>query len=132
MFAFNVPTATEIVTDVYRIGLYAPESDLQFNFFLVRDDQPLLFTTGFRGTFPAPREAVARVIDPVRIRWVAYTRPSSKLICPPVATPFATPSRRIGPVWSSVASACFPGIGSRTDQLDAAIDHWLEEHNMAV
>ena len=60
MFAFNAPNVTEIAPDVYRFGLYAPGSDLQFNFFLVRDDQPLLFTTGFRATFPALREAVAR------------------------------------------------------------------------
>jgi flavorubredoxin len=73
MFAFNAPSVTEIAPDVYRIGLYAPEIDLQFNFFLVRDEQPLLFTTGYRATFPALREAVARVIDPARIRWVGFS-----------------------------------------------------------
>ncbi|MHB1425380.1 MAG: oxygen-binding di-iron domain-containing protein [Gemmataceae bacterium] len=73
MFSFNGPTVTEIAPDVYRIGVYAPASELQFNFFLVRDDQPLLFTTGFRATFPALREAVARIIDPSRIRWVGFS-----------------------------------------------------------
>ena len=73
MFTFDDPSVTEIAPDVYRIGLYAPEIDLQFNFFLVRDDEPLLFTTGYRATFPALREAVARVIDPARIRWVGFS-----------------------------------------------------------
>ena len=73
MFTFKTPSVTEIAPDVYRIGLYAQENDLQFNFFLVRDEQPLLFTTGFRFTFPALREAVARVIDPSRIRWVGFS-----------------------------------------------------------
>src|SRR5262245_410778 len=73
MFAFNTPTVTEIAPDVFRIGMFARELDLQFNFFLVRDEQPLLFTTGYRATFPAIREAVARVIDPSRIRWVGFS-----------------------------------------------------------
>ncbi len=68
MFTFNPPSVTEIAPDVFRIGLYVPEIDLQFNFFLVRDEQPLLFTTGYRATFPSLREAVARVIEPARIR----------------------------------------------------------------
>ena len=46
MFTFNLPTVAEIAPDVFRFFLYAPEIDLQFNFFLVRDEQPLLFTTG--------------------------------------------------------------------------------------
>jgi flavorubredoxin len=73
MFAFNPPTVTEIAPDVFRFCQYAPGLDLQFNYFLVRDDQPLLFTTGYRGSFPALREAVARVIDPARIRWVGFS-----------------------------------------------------------
>src|SRR5262245_1077783 len=73
MFAFDTPTVTEIAQDVYRIGLYAQELDLQFNFFLVRDEQPLLFTTGYRSSFPALRDAVARVIDPARIRWIGFS-----------------------------------------------------------
>jgi flavorubredoxin len=73
MFAFNPPTVTEIAPDVFRFCLYAPEIDLQFNYFLVRDEQPLLFTTGFRASFPILREAVAKVIDPAKIRWIAYS-----------------------------------------------------------
>jgi len=36
---------TEIAPNVYRISEYAPQIQLQFNHFLVRDDEPLLFHT---------------------------------------------------------------------------------------
>lgn len=73
MFTFNPPTVTEIAPDVFRFCLYAPEINLQFNFFLIRDDEPLLFATGFRSSFPRLREAVARVIDASRIRWIGFS-----------------------------------------------------------
>jgi flavorubredoxin len=73
MFTFNPPSVTEIAPDVFRFCLYAQEINLQFNFFLVRDEQPLLFTTGYRATFPMLRDAVARVMDPSRIRWIGFS-----------------------------------------------------------
>jgi flavorubredoxin len=73
MFASNAPSITEIAPDVFRFGLFAPEIDLQFNFFLVRDEEPLLFTTGYRASFPLLREAVAKVIDPAQIRWIGFS-----------------------------------------------------------
>ena len=73
MFRFHPPTVTEIVPDVFRFCLFAPEIDLQFNFFLVRDEQPLLFTTGYRSSFPLLLESVAQVMDPASIRWVAFS-----------------------------------------------------------
>ena len=63
----------EIATDLYRICLYVPDFDLQFNHFLVRDDQPLLFHTGMRGMFPGVREAVAKLIDPAELRWISWS-----------------------------------------------------------
>ena len=36
-------TATEIAPDVYRLSTYVPELNLQFNQFLVKDDEPLLY-----------------------------------------------------------------------------------------
>ena len=53
-------SVTEIAPDCYRISTYIPEIDLQFNQFLIKDDEPLLFHTGMRVLFPAVREAVAR------------------------------------------------------------------------
>ena len=40
---------TEIAPDIYRISIFAPLGNLQFNHFLVKDDEPLLFHTGLRG-----------------------------------------------------------------------------------
>jgi len=64
---------TEIAQDVYRISVYAGEWDLQFNHFLVKDDEPLLFHSGMRKMFPDVREGVAKIIDPSRIRWVSWS-----------------------------------------------------------
>jgi len=63
----------EIAPDLYRISLYVPAFDLQFNHFLVKDDEPLLFHTGMRGMFPAVREAVAALIDPASLRWISWS-----------------------------------------------------------
>lgn len=64
---------TEIAPDVYRISTYEPMYKLQFNQFLVKDKEPLLFHTGMKGMFPIVREAVARIIDPETIRWISFS-----------------------------------------------------------
>ena len=48
----------EIAPDVYRFSLFVPEINLQFNQFLIKDEEPLLFHTGMRSIFPLVREAV--------------------------------------------------------------------------
>ena len=63
----------EIAPDVFRISTYVPEIKLQFNQFLVRDDEPLLFHTGMRSMFPLVRDEVARVIEPSRVRWIGFS-----------------------------------------------------------
>ena len=63
----------EVAPDLYRISIYAERFDLQFNHFLVRDDEPLLFHTGMRGMFPQVREALATVIDPATLRWISWS-----------------------------------------------------------
>jgi flavorubredoxin len=63
----------EIAPDLFRISVYAPQFDLQFNHFLVRDDEPLLFHTGMRRMFPEVREAVARLIDVTSLRWISWS-----------------------------------------------------------
>jgi flavorubredoxin len=63
----------EIAPDVYRISVYVPEFDLQFNHFLVKDDEPLLFHTGYKLMFPQVRDAVATIINPSRIRWISFS-----------------------------------------------------------
>jgi flavorubredoxin len=67
------PRIDEVSADLYRISVYVPELDLQFNHFLIRDEEPLLFHTGMRGMFPAVREAVAALIDPASLRWISWS-----------------------------------------------------------
>lgn len=63
----------EIAPDLFRISVFVPDINLQFNHFVVRDDEPLLFHTGMRGMFPLVREAVARILDPATIRWISWS-----------------------------------------------------------
>ena len=63
----------EIAPDIFRISTYVADFNLQFNQFLVRDDEPLLFETGMKQMFPLVREAVSRVIDPASIRYVSFS-----------------------------------------------------------
>lgn len=66
-------TIDEIAPDVFRLSVYVPEIDMQFNHFLVRDEEPLLFHAGLKKMFPALREAVATLVDPGRLRYVAWS-----------------------------------------------------------
>ena len=66
-------TITEIAPGVHRICVYAADFNLQFNHFLVVDEEPLLYHTGMRAMFPAVLEAVGRVIDPQRLRWIGFS-----------------------------------------------------------
>ncbi len=68
-----MPTISEIAPDTYRISVFSPDINIQFNHFLIRDEQPLLVHAGYRAMFPQIREAVATLIDPKRIRWVGFS-----------------------------------------------------------
>jgi flavorubredoxin len=64
---------TEIARDIFKISTFIPEIDLEFNQFLVRDDEPMLFHTGLKRLFPQVREAVARLVPPKAIRWIGFS-----------------------------------------------------------
>lgn len=66
-------TINEIAPDLFRLCIYVPEFDMQFNHFLVRDKEPLLFHAGFKRFFPDLREAVAKLIDPTTLRHIAWS-----------------------------------------------------------
>lgn len=66
-------TIDEIAPDLFRLSVFVPEINMQFNHFLVRDDEPLLFHTGLRGMFPALLEAVTTLIDPQKLRYIAWS-----------------------------------------------------------
>ena len=63
----------EIAPDVFRLSIYTPDEDMQFNHFLVRDEEPLLFHAGLRAMYPDLLEAVGHLIDPARLRHVAWS-----------------------------------------------------------
>jgi flavorubredoxin len=69
----NGTRVTEIAPDFYAISTYVQEFNLQFNQFLIKDDEPLLFHTGMKHMFPIVRDAVARVIHPSSIRWISFS-----------------------------------------------------------
>jgi flavorubredoxin len=69
----TVAQIDEISPDVFRISLYVPNLDMQFSHSLVRDEEPLLFHTGMRKTFPTVYEAVSRLIDPATLRWISWS-----------------------------------------------------------
>jgi flavorubredoxin len=66
----------EIADGIYRLLTYVPEiappAGFTFNQFLVQGDEPLLFHTGLRRMFPQVRDALARIIAPERLRWIAF------------------------------------------------------------
>jgi flavorubredoxin len=65
----------EIADGVYRLSTVVPEAapgGLTFNQYLVVGDEPLLFHTGARQLFPLVSDAVARVIDVARLRWISF------------------------------------------------------------
>jgi len=64
---------TEVAPDVFRISTFVPQAGIEFAQFLVRDDEPLLFETGLKMMFPAVREAVAKLIDPAKLRWITFS-----------------------------------------------------------
>ena len=63
----------EIAPDVYRISVFVPEIQLQFNHFLIKDDEPLLYHAGLKLMFPLLLEAVKTLIDPAQIRWIGFS-----------------------------------------------------------
>jgi len=64
---------SEIAPDVYRISVYVKEFNLQFNHFLIKDDEPMLYHAGMRQMFPAVLEAVSKLIDPSKIMWIGFS-----------------------------------------------------------
>jgi flavorubredoxin len=68
-------TIHEIAEDVYRMSTFVDEGipgGFTFNQFLLDADEPLLFHTGPRAMFPLVSEAVAKVIDIDRLRWISF------------------------------------------------------------
>ncbi len=65
----------EVADGIYRISTPLPlvPGGFSFNQYLVVDDEPLLFHTGLKRTFPLVREAIGSVIPVERLRHVAFS-----------------------------------------------------------
>jgi flavorubredoxin len=64
---------SEIASNVFRISIFAARGNLQFNHFLVKDDEPLLFHTGLRGMHGEICEAVSKLINVSRLRHIGFS-----------------------------------------------------------
>src|SRR6476620_3167965 len=62
----------EIAAGIYRIctPMDVIPGGFTFNSYLVVDDQPLLFHTGYRSLAPSTLDGISRVIDPAKLRWI--------------------------------------------------------------
>ena len=67
---------SEIANGIYRLSTFVPQiaapAGFTFNQFVILGEEPLLFHTGYRNMFPLVRDAVARLIAPERLRWIAF------------------------------------------------------------
>lgn len=62
----------EVAAGIYRISTPTDviPGGFSFNSYLVVDDEPVLFHTGWRKLFPLTLEAIARVIPVEQLRWI--------------------------------------------------------------
>lgn len=63
----------EIAPDVFRISFYAEPAGLEFNQFLVRDDEPLLYHTLQNARFAESLAAIRSLIDVAKLRWIGFS-----------------------------------------------------------
>jgi flavorubredoxin len=64
---------TEVAPDTYRISTFHPDYKIQFNQFLIKDDEPFLMHTGFKKMFKSTLNGVASVMDPAKLRWIGFS-----------------------------------------------------------
>lgn len=66
-------SATEIAPDIYRLSTFHSDFGIQFNQFLVNDDEPFLMHTGMKKMFAATLDAASTIIDPAKLRWIGFS-----------------------------------------------------------
>jgi len=60
----------EVAKGIYRISTFDPKFQISFNQFLIVDEMPALVHTGTHPAYDSIRDAVAKVIDPKRLRYI--------------------------------------------------------------
>ena len=88
----------EVAAGIYRIctPLDVIPGGFTFNSYLIADDEPLLFHTGYRKLFPITVEAISKVLPVEKLRWIGgshfegdeYGALNGLLEAAPEATPF--------------------------------------------
>jgi len=65
----------EIANGIYRINtpVELPVGAFSFNQYLIVDDKPMLFHTGPRRMFPLVQEAIAAILPPERLSYIAFS-----------------------------------------------------------
>ncbi|WP_373079574.1 MBL fold metallo-hydrolase [Zhongshania sp.] len=64
---------TEIARDTFRISTFHPQFGIQFNQFLIHDEQPLLIHTGFQNMLDDTLSGISEVMDPAQLRWIGFS-----------------------------------------------------------
>ncbi len=90
----------EVAAGIYRIStpLDLIPGGFTVNSYLIKDDQPMLFHTGYRKIFPGTLEAIRKVVPAEKLRWIGgshfeadeYGALNEFLIAAPEATPFGS------------------------------------------
>jgi flavorubredoxin len=88
----------EVAAGIYRIctPLDVIPGGFTFNSYLITDDEPLLFHTGYRKMFPITLEAISKVMPAEKLRWIGgshfegdeFGALNDLLAAAPQATPF--------------------------------------------
>jgi flavorubredoxin len=88
----------EVAAGIYRIStpLDVIPGGFTFNSYLIADDEPLLFHTGYRKIFPVTLEAIRKVMPVEKLRWIGgshfegdeFGALNDLLAAAPGATPF--------------------------------------------
>ena len=60
-----------ITGGIYRISTWTPSYRITFNQFVIDDERPALIHTGEHGAYESIREAIAEVLDPSRLAYIA-------------------------------------------------------------
>ncbi|RTE52326.1 MBL fold metallo-hydrolase [Arenibacter aquaticus] len=64
---------SEIAPDVYRISIFVKDFNLQFNHFLIIDDEPMLYHAGMKNMFPLLKLEVSKIIPPSQLKWIGFS-----------------------------------------------------------
>ena len=90
----------EVAAGIFRIStpLDVIPGGFTFNSYLIEDEEPLLFHTGYRKLFPATIEAIGKVMPVKKLRWIGgshfegdeYGALNNLLEASPQATPFGS------------------------------------------